>query len=156
MNEATSGTTVNLLWTGGWDSTFRLLQLVLEHRRRVQPCYVIDTGRRSLGIELKTMDRLKRLLFRDHPHTRELILPTRYAHVADLKPDPEITEAFQAVHAATNVAVQAEWLALFCRERGIAIICFKACPHLQRVWAAWKTSRRLLNQLAGGVDQLTS
>src|SRR5690606_13578695 len=33
---------VNLLWTGGWDSTFRLLSLVVQQHRCVQPYYVLD------------------------------------------------------------------------------------------------------------------
>jgi len=41
------GPVVNLLWTGGWDSTFRLLQLILDTRATIQPVYVIDTARRS-------------------------------------------------------------------------------------------------------------
>jgi len=46
---------VNLLWTGGWDSTFRLLYLVFVEKRRVQPYYIVDTERRSTLNELKTM-----------------------------------------------------------------------------------------------------
>ena len=125
--EARAGIAVKLLWTGGWDSTFRLLQLVLVHGKRVQPCYLIDAGRRSLGIEIRTMDRLKRHLIRGHPHARGLILPTRYAHVTDLKPDRVITEAYRAVHEATAVAPQSEWLALYCLENGIESI--EQCAH---------------------------
>ena len=47
---------VNLLWTGGWDSTFRLCQLILVKRKNVQPYYIIDNKRKSLQKELITMD----------------------------------------------------------------------------------------------------
>ena len=70
---------VNLLWTGGWDSTFQLLQLLLIHRRRVTPLYLIDAERRSTGVELLTMKRIKDHLWNEYPHTRELLQPTRYA-----------------------------------------------------------------------------
>ncbi len=33
---------VPLLWTGGWDSTFRLLHLVIVEGHAVQPYYMID------------------------------------------------------------------------------------------------------------------
>src|SRR5688572_33020809 len=33
---------VALLWTGGWDSTFRLLMLLLVERRAVQSYYIVD------------------------------------------------------------------------------------------------------------------
>ena len=32
-----------LLWTGGWDSTFRLLSLLLREQREVQPYYILDS-----------------------------------------------------------------------------------------------------------------
>lgn len=37
--------THHLLWTGGWDSTFRVLQLLLCSRDAVQPHYIIDPER---------------------------------------------------------------------------------------------------------------
>ena len=40
-------TPVQILWTGGWDSTFRLLQLLLELKLEVIPHYVIDDTRES-------------------------------------------------------------------------------------------------------------
>lgn len=38
---------VNLFWTGGWHSTFRLIQLVLLHQKVVQPYYLIDHYKKS-------------------------------------------------------------------------------------------------------------
>lgn len=34
----------NVLWTSGWDSTFRIIQLIKEGRE-VQPYYIIDVNR---------------------------------------------------------------------------------------------------------------
>ncbi len=31
----------NVLWTGGWDSTFRVLDLVLHQKATVQPHYLL-------------------------------------------------------------------------------------------------------------------
>ena len=55
---------VALLWTGGWDSTFQLLQLLIIHRRRVTPFYLLDEERRSTGVEIRTIKRIKGLEFR--------------------------------------------------------------------------------------------
>ena len=46
---------INLFWTGGWDSTFRLLQLIIVFRKRVQPYYIIDTTRKSVQNEKQAM-----------------------------------------------------------------------------------------------------
>ena len=47
--------TTTLLWTGGWDSTFRLLYHVLIDKQPVQPIYFINPDRQSLREELKSM-----------------------------------------------------------------------------------------------------
>ncbi len=110
----------NLLWTGGWDSTFQLLQLLIIQQRRVIPFYVIDAERRSTGVELRTMKRIKDRLFREHPYTRELLLPTRYSAVTDIAPDAEIEDAHKAILEERFIARQYEWLARFCKEQGVA------------------------------------
>jgi hypothetical protein len=110
---------VNLLWTGGWDSTFRLLQLLLLRGRTVQPYYLIDSPRLSTGTELLTMARLKQRLFAEHPETRTLLLPTRFHDVFDVRPDAAITAAFAHVHQRTFLGPQYETLARFCAQIGI-------------------------------------
>ncbi|HYD83353.1 MAG TPA: hypothetical protein VEA63_04860, partial [Opitutus sp.] len=47
--------TVDLLWTGGWDSTYRLLDLVLRKSRTVAPHYVVDPDRSGTIQELRAM-----------------------------------------------------------------------------------------------------
>ena len=110
---------VNLLWTGGWDSTFQLLQLLIIHRRRVTPFYLIDAERRSAGLEIQAIKRIKERLLKEYPHVHELLQPTRYFAVADLSPDSEITEAFQSILKEKIIGIQYEWLARFCKENEI-------------------------------------
>jgi len=110
---------VNLLWTGGWDSTFQLLQLLIIHRQRVTPFYLIDAERRSAGMEIRAIKRIKERLLKEHPHVHELLQPTRYFAVADISPDTEITEAFQSILKEIHLGSQYEFLARFCKENGI-------------------------------------
>jgi hypothetical protein len=110
---------VNLLWTGGWDSTFRLLNLLLIEKRRVQPYYLIDAHRRSTGMEIRAMRAIKDRLFEEHPYTRELLLPTLYSETADVPPDEEITRAFCAIGQREHIGEQYDWLARFCKQAGI-------------------------------------
>ncbi|WP_100640503.1 hypothetical protein [Marinobacter salexigens] len=49
---------VNLLWTGGWDSTFRLLQLAQEGAV-IQPHYIRDPHRDSLKKEIQAMNEIR-------------------------------------------------------------------------------------------------
>ena len=52
---------INLFWTGGWDSTFRLLQLIIVFRKRVQPYYIIDTTRKSVQNEKQAINKIREL-----------------------------------------------------------------------------------------------
>ena len=50
---------LKILWTGGWDSTFQLLQLLIDQKVSVTPFYLIDEERRSTGVEIITLQALK-------------------------------------------------------------------------------------------------
>jgi hypothetical protein len=110
----------NLLWTGGWDSTFRLLDLLLIRRKPVQTFYVIDWERPSTATEIRTMSQIKRLLFKKHPHTRDLLRPTQFCHRADLEENEVITRHYDDIlRRYPLLGSQYEWLARFAEERGI-------------------------------------
>src|SRR5687768_11723013 len=103
---APAGPCVNLLWTGGWDSTFRLLQLLLLHRVPVIPHYLEDPTRASTQIELQTMRRISDHLHAAYPHTRELLRPMRVSAVADISEDAEITDALREIRKRTYLGSQ--------------------------------------------------
>lgn len=44
---------VTLLWSGGWDGTFRFLELMQHEDIEIQPIYVIDPGRESTPYDMK-------------------------------------------------------------------------------------------------------
>jgi hypothetical protein len=121
MNMAsTSGAAVNLLWTGGWDSTFQLLRLLLIYRRPVTPFYLMDPTRPSTQIELKTMQRIRDRLVKEYPQTGELLLPNRLFDVAELAADRQIDDAFNRIVKHSFMGNQYAWLARFCRQYAIA------------------------------------
>lgn len=112
-------TRVNLLWTGGWDSTFRLLQLLLSHRVPVVPYYLEDPTRASTRIELDTMARITAHLRDAYPHTRELLHPLRIATVPDVADDADILAALRDVRRRSFIGSQYAWLPAFCSQNGI-------------------------------------
>lgn len=67
--------TVHLLWTGGWDSTYRLLYLLWEGKQ-VQPHYIIDTHRPSSGHELRAMEAIRASINKDIERLPGTLLPT--------------------------------------------------------------------------------
>ena len=116
---APAGPCVNLLWTGGWDSTFRLLQLLLLHRVAVAPHYLEDPTRASTQIELETMARIGDHLRVAYPHTRELLQPVRVASVANVAEDAEIDGALQEIRERVFIGSQYSWLPAYCKHGAI-------------------------------------
>jgi hypothetical protein len=109
---------VALLWTGGWDSTFRLLTLLLELRRPVAPIYLFDVTRASAPVELATMTRIREALAEAHPHTLALLRPVTVVRVADLASDPEIEDVYDRLAARVGIGTQYAWLARYLHQQG--------------------------------------
>ncbi len=57
---------VNILWTGGWDSTFRMIQASRE-ACTIQPYYIIDPDRPSSLKEIRQMQKIKNALKIKYP-----------------------------------------------------------------------------------------
>lgn len=80
-----------LYWTGGYDSTFRLCEMLIDERKRVQPIYValvLDNDcqseetctklwlRRNRKEEKMAMDKIVEQIKEDFPHVANNLLPT--------------------------------------------------------------------------------
>lgn len=107
--------TMHLLWTGGWDSTFRLLQLLLMEKRKVQPIYVIDVSNRSPVQELISMNEIRNKLNRKGVHTDQL-KPTIYIDRSAIKIDDKISEAWRIINDRRHIGSQYIWLASLCKQ----------------------------------------
>lgn len=106
---------VYLLWTGGWDSTFRLVELSFKDID-VYPVYVLDLNRRSKDIELKSMQSIIEAL-RAKPMTKAQIHDIEIILKDSIPADAEITEAYNVIQKKTNLGSQHEWLARLAKVR---------------------------------------
>lgn len=92
-------TIINLYWTGGYDSTFRLCQLIIDKKQWVQPIYissVIDndeqkeTRRFSVQQELETMKKIIETLRTKYPtETKRLFDPLVIREKIKISPEIE-------------------------------------------------------------------
>ena len=98
-----------ILWTGGWDSTFRVVELSRQELT-VQPVYVIDDGRKSFEKELQVMEDILQAL-REHPQTKAELLDILTIPKQEIPADPAITAAFQKVRSQQSLGGQYDWLA---------------------------------------------
>ena len=102
---------IYLFWTGGFDSTFRLVQLLLKNKDNinsdnkvyVQPIYVmcpmLDSvygfKRKNKELEIKTMKQIRQTLYQKYPNLQKYLLPTRY--VTSVHIDIEVTKKYMYI-----------------------------------------------------------
>lgn len=111
---------INLLWTSGSDSTFRLLEALLMQKRPVQPYYIMDRTRKSLDFEIEAMKKIKRLIFEKDPSTKTLLQPTIFKELQDIKPNEKISQQYKKLVAIDHLGKQYEWLPTFAEQEGLS------------------------------------
>ncbi len=103
-----------ILWTSGWDSTFRILQLVLEKKIEVQPIYILDKERKSLNQELKAIENITQKLFDQFPESKNYLKPIWFVNKEEIENNTEIEKAFHEIKGKRKIGSQYEWIAKFC------------------------------------------
>jgi len=114
--------TTPLLWTGGWDSTFRLLWLVLREQRQVQPYYIVDSlkHRPAVPEERAAMERIRQRLAERYPDAAVRLSDTIECGLEDIDEDTETFRYYERCLATGFIGGQYEWLARYCRQNDIA------------------------------------
>lgn len=100
---------VNILWTGGWDSTYRIVELSLQEVI-VNPIYCVDKSRKSYEKEISSMKEILSEL-RKKPNTKSTINDITFIEINDIPENPEITMAFHRICDKVKLGSQYEWIA---------------------------------------------
>lgn len=107
---------VNILWTGGFDSTFRMIELSRQEVL-VVPIYVMDESRKSTQTEIDAMEKMREMLLK-HSETIAEIRPIVCYSKKDIEIDPAISSAFRKIRQLVAVGTQYEWLACLAKKLG--------------------------------------
>ena len=110
----------HLLWTGGWDSTFRVLQAVVLEERVVQPHYVVDLRRTGFGAEIRAMADIKRRIAERFPAARDRLLAVEIFQRDDIPENAALRKRFDQLRSQQWLGDQYEWLARFARWRQLS------------------------------------
>lgn len=102
---------IEILWTGGWDSTFRIVELSRQECI-VQPYYIIDEKRVSIDYELKAMNDILELL-NQKKETKAKFNDIIMVNKNDIDENEEVTNAYKKITARTHLGAQHDWLARF-------------------------------------------
>lgn len=109
----------NVLWTGGWDSTYRVLELVLVKNKPVQPFYVLDQGRLSTEIEIETMNKIKKMVGELSPGAEQLIKNPIFIKKSDAAIDPDFTQQYKNLYMIGYLGPQYDWLGRCIKKLGL-------------------------------------
>ena len=110
---------IDLLWTGGWDSTFRLLQLLFIEEKAVKPHYIVKY-QECTGKEIDTIHNIIRLISRQYPEKKELLLPIHYISVGEIKENKRITDEYKEIIKTKKLNRQYENFARYCEQLGLS------------------------------------
>ena len=108
--------TIHVLWTGGWDSSFRVLEALLMEDAVVKPYYVVDVKRKSTTFEVAAMAKIRNQFCERYPALAERFLAVEMIHKDEIKPNSEVTEYFQLLASKTRIGSQYDWLARFAHQ----------------------------------------
>lgn len=103
---------VKLLWTGGFDSSYRVVQLS-KFDVTIQPFYLLS-GRKSEQHELNAISAITDDI-RNNPKTKCKILPLIKVNISDIEPDNKISKDYHSLKARTAIGPQYDWLARFAK-----------------------------------------
>tara|TARA_Y100000401_G_scaffold117535_1_gene126939 strand:- start:1188 stop:2810 length:1623 start_codon:yes stop_codon:yes gene_type:complete len=102
-NKRNEGKIKHILWTGGFDSTFRVMEL-LQYGFTVQPLYFTNIDvRQNIGHEIEAMIRIKHFINEKYPRYKDKILPTIYVYPHYIKIDPEIEKKCEFIKYGTHL-----------------------------------------------------
>ena len=114
---------INLFWSGGWDSTFRLLQLSQHEGVPIQPIYIRDHNRPGMAQEFSAMrDLLPQIRSIAKSPVLDVDLYDRMAICRDF-PNREISEAYVRLADEFGLGYQYELFALLCSGLGMRAEC---------------------------------
>lgn len=114
---------ISILWSGGWDSTFRLLELSQIEGLSICPIYIRDHGRPGMAHELAAMRGILPQI-RDIARARvlDVDLYDRGAICRDF-PNEGISLAYGRLAEEFGLGYQYETFALLCEGLGIRAEC---------------------------------
>ena len=107
--------TYSVFWTGGFDSTYRVAEILAKGLGVVRPLYILDPDRRSFPLELAAISRLRVMLIRRFD-CESLLLPLEVYLKDDFPVKDKIASACADIRKSVHIGSQYEWLAQFCDE----------------------------------------
>ena len=108
---------VNILWTGGLDSSFRVIELSMMDCI-IQPWYILDEVRQSAKNELKAIKKISEIISY-HKNTKAKILSTKIIKLKEISECGIITNSFNILHDKYNIGHQYDLIARLAKQENV-------------------------------------
>lgn len=109
---------INILWTGGLDSSFRVIELSQMSGIDIQPYYIVDPARSSRNNELRAIRDITTII-RMHKQTKAILRDLKLIQLSDIKPNYKITDAFERLHEKYVIGHQYDLIARYAEQNNI-------------------------------------
>ncbi|PTB98360.1 hypothetical protein C9993_08015 [Marinobacter sp. Z-F4-2] len=104
---------IDVLWTGGWDSTFRVLFASLIEQKEVRPHYIIDFERKSSLRELQAISEIRSELRKLSQSAADRVGEIRITPITEIASVNDITESFHRLKKKRYLGSQYDWLSRY-------------------------------------------
>lgn len=98
----------NVLWTGGFDSTYIILSLSRQNVE-IQPFYCFDDKRKSINYEYRAIENIYNFLI-NNKNTKAKLLKPKFIRIDDIEKNEAITNAYHSIRKKTKIGTQYEYL----------------------------------------------
>ena len=144
--------TINILWTGGLDSTCRVAQLSQLDNIIIQPYYIVDPTRGSINYEINAMKTIASII-RKHTKTKAELKDTILINLSDIQRDTVITNSYNVLRSKYQLGSQYDFIARFAKQRNISLeVGLECSPRGKAYKTIMSESKELLEDNA--VDEL--
>ena len=100
------------MWTGGWDSSFRVIQLSRVNGVSIQGIYISGDGRGSEEKEINAINTIIEML-NIRKETRAELRPLQIIDKKDIPVNKDISDAYDRIRKEIKIGTQYDWLARF-------------------------------------------
>lgn len=138
---------INILWTGGLDSTCRIIELS-RLNIEIQPYYIWDKTRGSIKQELKAMKRITHDVML-HPQTKAILHPVKVIQDSEIQEDYEITRAWKIFNQKYALGSQYDYLARFAKQYGLKLEVGLECSERSKASNTIKAETSLILEEIG-------
>ena len=111
---------LNILWTGGLDSTYLVVNL-LRMGVILQPYYIIDKDRKSVNKELDAIKNITNTI-RSSNNISGVLHDCMFVEKDKIALCPEITASWQALNEKYTLGSQYDWLARFAKQENLKLL----------------------------------